>query len=61
MINRHEAYSVQELNRILKPGGLFITQQVGGQNNRGLLGEEGNLGTGDPWINAGWIYGDGTA
>ncbi|AZK44980.1 class I SAM-dependent methyltransferase [Paenibacillus lentus] len=36
VINRHEAYSVQELVRVLKPGGWFITQQVGGQNNRGL-------------------------
>ncbi|MFD3259929.1 class I SAM-dependent methyltransferase [Paenibacillus lentus] len=44
VINRHEAYSVQELDRVLKPGGLFITQQVGGQNNRELsrrlLGDE---------------------
>lgn len=45
VINRHEAYSVQELARVLKPGGWFITQQVGGQNNRALsrwlLGEQG--------------------
>jgi SAM-dependent methyltransferase len=29
VINRHEAYYPQELIRILKPGGVFITQQVG--------------------------------
>jgi SAM-dependent methyltransferase len=32
IINRHEAYSPQEVHRILKPGGTFITQQVGGTN-----------------------------
>ncbi|RJE87489.1 hypothetical protein D3P07_14240 [Paenibacillus sp. 1011MAR3C5] len=26
----------EEIYRVLKPGGLFITQQVGGQNNREL-------------------------
>ncbi len=29
VINRHEAYSPRELKRILKPNGIFITQQVG--------------------------------
>nr|WP_236953564.1 class I SAM-dependent methyltransferase [Jeotgalibacillus malaysiensis] len=33
IINRHEAYDVSEVKRILKPDGLFITQQVGGRNN----------------------------
>jgi len=33
VINRHEAYSPKELQRILQPGGTFITQQVGGRNN----------------------------
>ncbi|TLS38169.1 class I SAM-dependent methyltransferase [Pseudalkalibacillus caeni] len=33
IINRHEAYSVSELKRILKCGGMFITQQVGGKND----------------------------
>lgn len=32
VINRHEAYDVNEVCRILKPGGLFITQQVGSNN-----------------------------
>lgn len=29
VINRHESYNVQEIKRILKPGGTFLTQQVG--------------------------------
>ncbi len=36
IINRHEAYRTDELKRILKPGGFFITQQVGGSNARPL-------------------------
>lgn len=36
LINRHESFSAKEVYRILKPGGVFITQQVGGQNNREL-------------------------
>lgn len=37
VINRHGAYDVKELYRILKPGGLFITQQVGEDNDRELV------------------------
>lgn len=33
IINRHEAFSVKEVYRLLKPNGLFITQQVGGLND----------------------------
>lgn len=33
IINRHESYAPLEVYRILRPGGLFITQQVGGSNN----------------------------
>ncbi len=33
VINRHESYSPAELKRILKPGGCFLTQQVGGRDN----------------------------
>jgi len=33
VINRHEAYAPEEIRRILKPGGLFITQQVSGLDN----------------------------
>lgn len=32
VINRHESFTAPELYRILKPGGRFITQQVGGRN-----------------------------
>jgi len=31
--NRHGSFSAKDLHRIIKPGGLFITQQVGGENN----------------------------
>ncbi|WP_342563547.1 methyltransferase domain-containing protein [Paenibacillus sp. FSL R7-0345] len=44
VMNRHEAFSAGEVYRILQPGGAFITQQVGGRNNRALsellLGED---------------------
>jgi SAM-dependent methyltransferase len=36
IINRHESYSVKEVYRILKSGGHFITQQVGGDNDKNL-------------------------
>ena len=43
IINRHEEYDEKEVNRLLKDGKMFITQQVGGQNNvdlsNRLLGE----------------------
>jgi len=32
VLNRHGDYHPSELRRILKPGGRFLTQQVGGQN-----------------------------
>lgn len=34
VINRHGAYDVKEIYRILKPNGVFITQQVGENNDR---------------------------
>jgi len=34
IINRHESYSAREVKRILKKQGTFITQQVGGLNNK---------------------------
>ena len=37
VINRHGSYCVKELYRILKPGGVFITQQVGEDNDRDLV------------------------
>ncbi len=33
IINRHESFDISEVYRILKPGGVFITQQVGELNN----------------------------
>lgn len=36
IINRHESYNVKEVKRLLKPDGIFITQQVGGKNNEVL-------------------------
>lgn len=36
VINRHEFYNLQEVKRVLKPNGFFITQQVGGTNNLSL-------------------------
>jgi SAM-dependent methyltransferase len=33
VINRHESYVPAEVYRILKPGGTFVTQQVGGRDN----------------------------
>lgn len=32
VLNRHGSYSEAELMRLLKPGGIFLTEQVGGQN-----------------------------
>ena len=37
IINRHGQFNVAELHRILKPGGVFITQQVGAENDRELV------------------------
>jgi SAM-dependent methyltransferase len=36
VINRHTSYDPAEVFRVLKPGGRFITQQVGSRNNRDL-------------------------
>lgn len=36
IINRHESFDICELKGILKDGGYFITQQVGGRNNNDL-------------------------
>lgn len=32
VINRHASYNLHEVCRVLKPGGMFITQQVGSRN-----------------------------
>lgn len=36
IINRHESFCAKEVFRVLRPGGTFITQQVGGENNKEL-------------------------
>ena len=35
--NRHGKYEINELKRVLKKGGLFLTQQVGDENDRELV------------------------
>lgn len=37
VINRHGDFNVNELFRVLKPGGVFVTQQVGAENDRKLV------------------------
>ena len=37
VINRHGDLNAGEIYRVLKPGGLFITQQVGAENDRELV------------------------
>lgn len=37
MINRHGDFDPKEIHRCLKPGGMFITQQVGSKNDRDLV------------------------
>lgn len=36
-INRHGDFDPKEIQRVLKPGGIFITQQVGSDNDRDLV------------------------
>ncbi|MDT2849929.1 class I SAM-dependent methyltransferase [Vagococcus carniphilus] len=36
VLNSHESFSLDEVKRVLKPGGLFITQQVGDLNGINL-------------------------
>ena len=37
VLNRHGSFGAEEIGRVLKPGGLFITQQVGADNDRELV------------------------
>ncbi len=37
VINRHGDFNAREIFRVLRPGGLFITQQVGAENDRELV------------------------
>ncbi|GIO26309.1 methyltransferase domain-containing protein [Ornithinibacillus bavariensis] len=36
IINRHESFNINEVKRVLRPNGIFITQQVGGENGNRL-------------------------
>lgn len=37
VLNRHGSFNPSEIRRVLKPDGLFITQQVGADNDRALV------------------------
>lgn len=37
VINRHGDFNAEEIYRVLKPGGVFLTQQVGAENDRELV------------------------
>ena len=37
VLNRHGSFNSAEIHRVLKPNGLFITQQVGAENDRELV------------------------
>lgn len=37
ILNRHGSYDAAEVSRLLRPGGSFITEQVGAQNDRELV------------------------
>ena len=37
VLNRHGDFNPDEIYRVLKPGGLFITQQMGAENDRELV------------------------
>ncbi|HEY3890305.1 MAG TPA: class I SAM-dependent methyltransferase [Caulobacteraceae bacterium] len=41
VLNRHGAFAVTELDRVLRTGGAFLTQQVGGDNLADLAGHFG--------------------
>lgn len=36
VLNRHGSYDAAEIYRVLRPGGIFLTEQVGGENDRSL-------------------------
>jgi len=37
VIDRHGDFNPEEIGRVLKPGGLFVSQQVGAENDRELI------------------------
>ncbi|GII94067.1 class I SAM-dependent methyltransferase [Sinosporangium siamense] len=50
VVSRHESYDLDELRRVLKPGGTFVTQQVGGAD----LAEINTALGAEPHEYAGW-------
>ncbi len=67
VLNRHEAFDAIEVRRIARPGGTFVTQQVGSDEAasvRVLLGLETNEPAWDAsvsaaqLVDAGWIVND---
>jgi SAM-dependent methyltransferase len=49
IINRHAPIFYEEVARVLKPGGYFITQQVGGRNTQNIFDAFGWGSNGDYW------------
>jgi SAM-dependent methyltransferase len=49
IINRHESFDSSEVFRILQPGGIFITQQVGERNNENLRMTFGSIDDDFAW------------
>lgn len=37
VLNRHGSYRAESIARVLRPGGMFITEQVGAENDRDLV------------------------
>lgn len=37
IINRHGDFNPEEISRVIKPGGIFVTEQVGAENDRELV------------------------
>lgn len=49
VLNRHAPIFYEEVVRVLKPGGFFITQQVGGRNAQNVFNVFGWRSNGDYW------------
>jgi hypothetical protein len=50
VVSRHEAFSPREVRRVLRPGGLFLTQQVGGDHGDQVCALLGRPASGArPW------------
>ena len=49
VLNRHGVFDVSEVERVLKPGGTFVTQQVGERNTQKVFEAFGYRGVGDYW------------